>query len=354
MSFSKPLISVVLPVKNGDRRLLDRAIDSIRKQTCRDYEILLVDDGSDPAFAEILDTIADGDEQIRLFHIEPSGVSQARNYAIMQARGRIITFLDSDDAFRSCCFAEAAALLQDDGIDVLWGGTFYIDDDSAKSAALLQEELPLSADQLRLLTVELPPERLHQTRAECIGEPFRFEGGGYINRGIAARFIRKRVFLNGQHQFPSGLRIYEDAIWNLEMMSDTRILYVRRIWYDYYKNNTSALNGFHTDILGRLETPLQRIRSILDTGNSTEYAAYTRLLMDSLRYVYKCLYGNPAWNPRPGEKKQLKTHLYGSTPWDEICTSQFRRGAGKRDRQKALLYRLHLLFFYWKLTWKEM
>ena len=137
-------------------------------------------------------------------------------------------------------------------------------------------------------------------------------------------------------------------------MEDLRIAYVRSVWYYYLDNEASASNRFHPDILEIMETPLGMIRSIIDIGNDTEYKAYTRLLMDSLRYVFKCLYGNPAWHPEPQERHRIRTHIYRHMPWKEIGSKRFIKSASERDAQKAVLFRMHMLFAYWKLTWKKM
>ena len=354
MSCKEPLISVILPVKNGDLSLLKRALSSVRNQSCSNYEILMIDDASEKSYAEKLESLAAEDPRIRLLSIPASGVSGARNFAIGQAEGDILTFLDSDDALQRFCFEEAVTLLEESDADILWGGTFYgsseeienrLQEDSGKTAR--------SKEELRSLSIELTEDRLHKSRAEAIGEPFRFEDQGYINRGIAARFIRRECFADGKMRFPSGIKMYEDTIWNLKQLEEQKILYVKAIWYYYLENEASASNSYHEDAAERMEIPLSMIRQILDLSDPEEYTAYTRLLIDSLRYVYKCLYGNPEWKASAGERKKLKDHLYTEEPWSEIASGRFREAADPRDQKKALLYRLRLLFLYWKLTWNR-
>lgn len=347
-------VSVILPVKNGDPALLKRAIESVVAQTWENFEILLIDDGSEETYAKELDQIAGTDPRIRIFHIQPSGVSGARNFAVGQAEGDIITYLDSDDAVSPNCFEEAVLLLNDPETDVLWGGTWYFEpEDLPELQKKLSEKEVLPVEELKALCIPLTEDRIHQTRAECIGEPYRFGDEGYINRGIAARFIKKEVFAEGKNQFPEGIRMYEDAIWNLLMLEQQKISYVCRIWYYYFSNEASASNSFNPDVLNCMEVPLERIWQILDTEDETEYTAYTRILMDSLRYVYKCLYGHPDWKPEKKERKALTEHLYSSKPWNEIGSRRFLSCAEKRDRQKAQLFKKHLLFAYWKQTWKK-
>ena len=98
-----PIVSIIVPVYNaakpldGDKTVLHRCIDSILNQEYRDYELIVVDDGSKDESGKILDEYAAKDSRIKVIHKENSGVSNTRNLAIQNARGKYIQFLDSDD-----------------------------------------------------------------------------------------------------------------------------------------------------------------------------------------------------------------------------------------------------------------
>jgi glycosyltransferase involved in cell wall biosynthesis len=88
----EPLVSVVVPVYRG-QRFLAAALDSVDAQTYRHVELIVVDDGSDDASAEIADAHA-GARVLREPH---RGVSAARNAGIAVAQGELVAFLDADD-----------------------------------------------------------------------------------------------------------------------------------------------------------------------------------------------------------------------------------------------------------------
>ncbi|MDO4294016.1 MAG: glycosyltransferase family 2 protein [Eubacteriales bacterium] len=92
----KTLISVIVPVYNI-LDCLERCVDSIRRQTWENLEILLVDDGSDDGTGALCDRLAAEDRRIRVFHKENGGSSSARNLGIRKARGEWLGFVDSDD-----------------------------------------------------------------------------------------------------------------------------------------------------------------------------------------------------------------------------------------------------------------
>lgn len=94
------LLSVVIPVYNGEQ-YLRRAAESVLMQPCADLlELLLVDDGSRDRSGEICDGIAaehSASAAVRVFHQENGGVSSARNLGIREAKGAYLAFLDADD-----------------------------------------------------------------------------------------------------------------------------------------------------------------------------------------------------------------------------------------------------------------
>ncbi|MGN0779820.1 MAG: glycosyltransferase family 2 protein [Aristaeellaceae bacterium] len=92
----KPLISVIVPVYNGEKHLR-ACLESILRQDIKDMEILVVDDGSRDGTWPLLQSIAQQDGRIRAMHQENGGVSAARNAALAQCRGTYIRFVDADD-----------------------------------------------------------------------------------------------------------------------------------------------------------------------------------------------------------------------------------------------------------------
>lgn len=93
---SQPEITVVVPVYNVEN-YLRRCVESICRQTFRDLEILLVDDGSTDGSGALCDVLAAEDARIRVLHKPNGGLSDARNYGIEHAEGNSIAFIDSDD-----------------------------------------------------------------------------------------------------------------------------------------------------------------------------------------------------------------------------------------------------------------
>ena len=92
------LVSIIMPCHNGEKTIRD-AIASVQNQTCENWELLVIDDDSSDASAEIVSNLASSDSRIRLLHVEKSTGLPAtpRNVGIKAASGRYIAFLDCDD-----------------------------------------------------------------------------------------------------------------------------------------------------------------------------------------------------------------------------------------------------------------
>jgi glycosyltransferase involved in cell wall biosynthesis len=116
MVSSKPLVSIILPVYNGEK-FLRGAVESVLAQSCQDWELLLVDDGSNDGSSAICDEYADQDERIKVFHQPNGGVNSARAKGIENTKGGFLAFLDADDAMMPDAIDYMIGLMQD-GIDL--------------------------------------------------------------------------------------------------------------------------------------------------------------------------------------------------------------------------------------------
>lgn len=90
------MVSVIVPAYNAER-WLEAAVASVMAQTVRDWELVLVDDGSTDGTPALCDRLAACDRRIRVFHTPNGGLSVARNNGIDVVTGQWITFLDADD-----------------------------------------------------------------------------------------------------------------------------------------------------------------------------------------------------------------------------------------------------------------
>jgi len=89
-----PTISIVIPVYNGEKTIID-TIESVLNQTLKDFELIIINDGSEDATLDIISSIQD--LRIKVFSYDKAGVSKSRNRGISHATGDYISFIDADD-----------------------------------------------------------------------------------------------------------------------------------------------------------------------------------------------------------------------------------------------------------------
>lgn len=91
-----PIISIIVPVYNVEK-YLKRCIDSILNQTFKEFELILVNDGSTDNCGKICDMYKGKDKRVKVIHKKNAGLSSARNVGLDLAKGKYIAFVDSDD-----------------------------------------------------------------------------------------------------------------------------------------------------------------------------------------------------------------------------------------------------------------
>ncbi len=112
------LLSVVMPMYNCEETL-NRSIKSILENDYTNFELILIDDGSQDSTPELIDKIAADDSRIRVIHQKNSGVAAARNRGIKEAKGEYIAFCDADDWIDCDMYTYLTAIL-DENPDIVY------------------------------------------------------------------------------------------------------------------------------------------------------------------------------------------------------------------------------------------
>lgn len=96
MTAKLPTFSVIIPVYNVEKYLLG-CLNSIKEQSYRDFEVIMIDDGSPDNSGKLCDEFAISDARFKVIHQKNQGLSGARNTGIALAKGQYLVFVDSDD-----------------------------------------------------------------------------------------------------------------------------------------------------------------------------------------------------------------------------------------------------------------
>jgi 2-polyprenyl-6-hydroxyphenyl methylase/3-demethylubiquinone-9 3-methyltransferase len=124
---ANPTVSVIMPAYNV-AAYLEAAVDSLLRQTYRDLEVVIVDDGSTDGTSEIARTLVERDPaRITVIHQENRGLAAARNTALRAARARVIALLDSDDVWEPGFLAAQMSILEaHPEIDIVTGNARFL------------------------------------------------------------------------------------------------------------------------------------------------------------------------------------------------------------------------------------
>lgn len=209
----EPLLSVIVPCYNIED-CLTRCVESIRRQTWRNLEILLVDDGSTDRTGQLCDRFAGEDGRIRVFHKENGGSSSARNLGIRQARGEWLGFVDSDDWIEPEMYGLLLQAALEHETDI---------------AQISRDEIDESGQ--RRPDVCVPPERV----TVCPSEAFLREL--LLHRGdcsFCTKLVRRTLFEN--RRFPEG-KLNEDFFLLLDMLGEVRGICVlpQQMYHVFYR-----------------------------------------------------------------------------------------------------------------------
>ena len=112
------MISVIVPVYNVEE-YLEECLESIKRQTYTDIEVILVNDGSTDRSKEICERYCEKDSRLKLVNQENKGLSGARNRGMLESKGEFISFVDSDDVLKEDMLEQLMKQMTSEDIDIV-------------------------------------------------------------------------------------------------------------------------------------------------------------------------------------------------------------------------------------------
>ena len=152
---TQPKISIIVPVYNSEKYLCG-CIDSILSQSFRDFELILVDDGSRDSSQRICDDYAQKDSRVKVIHKENGGVSSARNAGLSAVRGGYLCFLDSDDTLEPDALQLMYQSISNENVDLVIAGYNRYDEDGTKIFGMSNSAVELISHEAALEEMYTP------------------------------------------------------------------------------------------------------------------------------------------------------------------------------------------------------
>ena len=233
-------ISVIVPVYNVEA-YLERCVESILQQTYAHFELILINDGSTDSSGQICDHLASQYENIKVYHIENAGVSNARNMGIQLATGSWVTFIDSDDFVTQDYLATLASAAEGLNVGFVIAPLHHIKNG-------IVTDLPSHSEKTELWsTEETMKELLMTTRTSFFP--------------VAKLFKRD---LLADEKFNTNYHLAEDALFLTELLLKTRCscVFIDKPVYYYDHREGSATTSVNQHVFDTVEVYQQIIAQV--------------------------------------------------------------------------------------------
>ena len=315
------MISVIVPVYNCGE-LLQRCVHSLREQTYKDLQIIIVDDGSSDGTPAICDALAAEDSRITVLHRPNGGVSSARNAGLAAAEGKYVAFADADDYVNPDHMMNLYDVMQRHGCDV------------AISSYLTESEDKCSPPVSRLSGSGNDGEKSANGYKEvCYGHDSavcELLAGGAVGGFVWNKLYRRELLAGAA--FRGDVKILEDLLFNFGVFQKVRTaVFSDYPSYHYIQRGQSAMHrGFGEEHRQMVRTAREVCGAL--AGESSELAdAGKGLLSTTILWVVDVM------------------AEYG--PYDKALVREYRkefrplRRTYLRLRRVPLQYRASAIFF---------
>lgn len=224
------LISIIIPIYNSEK-YLQKCLQSVRRQSYQNIEIILVDDGSTDQSARICDKYAKKDSRFQVYHIKNQGVSHARNYGILQSSGKYICFIDSDD----------------------WVPEHYV---KSLASIIVRNEIDLVLCPLAGQIEEEWTDFIFDFN-QYDSEKFLFLSENYFLYGPVCKIYNVSVLRENRIFFPEEMSYGEDLVFNMKYLRYCNKLYVtNQTSYYYIRENSNSLSQKYREDAFEIEKKL--------------------------------------------------------------------------------------------------
>ena len=298
-------ISVIVPVYNVEA-YLERCVESILQQTYAHFELILINDGSTDSSGQICDHLASQYENIKVYHIENAGVSNARNMGIQLATGSWVTFIDSDDFVTQDYLATLASAVEGLNVGFVIAPLHHIKN------GIVTDIPPHSGKTELWSTEETMKELLMTTRTSFFP--------------VAKLFKRD---LLAYEKFNTNYHLAEDALFLTELLLKTRCscVFIDKPVYYYDHREGSATTSVNRYVFDTIEVYQQIIAQVSQAFPNLKYELINRECWSYITVYDKIIFTSRGEYQK--EKAELRTWIvqHRREIWKDAYFTTFRKVA---------------------------
>lgn len=260
-------ISVIIPVYNVEDYLTE-CVDSILNQTYKNYEILLIDDGSTDKSSQICDDYSETNNKINVIHTDNRGLSAARNLGTEKAQGEYIFYLDSDDYVKNNVLERMLKIVEQDEVDIVCGNFMYTYPD--RTVIAIKEE-----KEYEILDTYSAMEQLVK--------------GEKIQNFAWGKLIKKEIAQN--HKFPVG-KLFEDMYWTHYIIDQAEKVAIDYQSFVYYRQRDNSISySFNIKSLDQLDGMIQR-KEFIEEKYPNLLMKYLKIMNQNAKNLSWCVVRN--------------------------------------------------------------
>ena len=298
-------ISVIVPVYNVEA-YLERCVESILQQTYAHFELILINDGSTDSSGQICDHLASQYENIKVYHIENSGVSNARNMGIQLATGSWVTFIDSDDFVTQDYLATLASAVEGVNVGFAIAPLHHIKNG-------IVTDIPSHSGKTELWSTEETMKELLMTSRTSFFP-------------VAKLF--KRDLLTDE-KFNTNYHLAEDALFLTELLLKTRCscVFIDKPVYYYDHREGSATTSVNRYVFDTIEVYQQIIAQVSQAFPNLKYELINRECWSYITVYDKIIFTSREEYQK--EKAELRNWIvqHRREIWKDAYFTTFRKVA---------------------------
>ena len=237
-------VTIVIPVYNAEAYVAE-CVESVLRQTYRDIEVVLVDDGSKDGSLGVCRGLAEKDERVKVLPQANAGPSVARNRGIEEASGEYLVFVDADDTIEETCVEEAVRAIE--GVDVAYWGCRQRYVDGSEKVCVPKAEIARGRRDVEEVVLHL---KVNEENYPYFGFTWN-------------KIFRKEIIDRNGIRFEVGLSAYEDHVFTTDYMRHVgSIVVLDRALYNY------RIQGGGLTMMRRSAETFERLHSLIEKGMS--------------------------------------------------------------------------------------
>lgn len=211
-------ISVIIPIHRVEASYLNQCLSSLRKQTLKEFEAILILNDSTNGEKELSEKFCTENSRFKLFQTNVADVSTARNIGLEHAQGKYITFLDCDDWFSDNALLALSDLMEQNQTEIGIANTQKMWDNGKKQTLF----------------------NFHNHIEDALLKRIP-------NVGVCGFVLKNEIIQKNQIRFQEGLKLSEDRVFFFEYyLYCKKIAYSNEIIYFYRQHNSSVCKSKHT------------------------------------------------------------------------------------------------------------